>query len=443
MGLVPCPLPCHTSTEESHEDHSNISNHLLQSEASTTTSSSLSSQPSLPSVLSLTTSISNQLQLVLEAPTTHHLCIATLKTQTSSSYVCSLALSGNFLYSGLSNGQIIAWSRLHPSSPNKVVATTNSTVKSLAVIGELLFSAHQDHKIRVWKIDINLITNPHGHQKHFKCIATLPTLKDRVPRFFSPKDYVQIRRHKKCTWVHHVDTVSALAISNDGSFLYSASWDRTFKIWRTSDFRCLESVSNAHDDAINAIASSRDGEFVYTGSADKKIKVWKKVNKSVVLDATLERHKSAVNALAFSSDGSVLYSGACDRSILVWERDSDHVRGVKGGGMVVVGALRGHSKAILCLAVVADLVFSGSADCNVRVWRRSGRLVDDDHNRSIGYSCLAVLEGHRKPVKCLTAACNNRSEDSDDSDDSGDSFLVYSGSLDCDIKVWQIHAPFF
>ncbi|XP_009360509.2 protein JINGUBANG [Pyrus x bretschneideri] len=434
MGLVPFPLPCHTkeSTEESLTSSSTTSG--LHSVSST--SSSLSSQPSLPSVLSLTPSKSNQLE-VLGSPSVHHHCIATLQSQ---SYICTLALSGNFLYSGSSDGRITAWSSIlsHPSNPryNKVVATP-STVKSLVVVGsgddrnKLLFSAHQDHKIRVWKINTT-----DTHEK-LKCIATLPTLNDRATRFFFPKNYVQIRRHKKYTWVHHVDTVSALAISNDGSFLYSVSWDRTLKIWRTSDFKCLESVSNAHDDAINAVTFSRDGTFVYTGSADKKIKVWtwkKDKSMSVRLVGTLEKHKSAVNALAFNTDGSVLYSGACDRSILVWERDG----GADGGGghMVVVGALRGHTKAVLCLSVVADLVCSGSADYSVRVWRRlSSGLVGDYRNRS--YCCLAVLEGHRRPVKCLTAAVDNT-----DSDYSGDSYFVYSGSLDCYIKVWQIRVPF-
>ncbi|MFZ8258177.1 hypothetical protein ACO1KT_14755, partial [Staphylococcus aureus] len=76
----------------------------------------------------------------------------------------------------------------------------------------------------------------------------------------------------------------------------------------------------------------------------------------------MEEHKSAVNALALSTDGTVLYSGACDRSIIVWEKT------VGGGGhMAVAGALRGHTKAILCLAVVSDLVCSGSADKTVRI----------------------------------------------------------------------------
>lgn len=247
-------------------------------------------------------------------------------------------------------------------------------------------------------------------------------------RLFSAKNYVEIRRHKKCTWVHHVDTVSALAISSDSSLLYSASWDRTFKVWRTSDFKCLESVWNAHDDAINAIALSKNG-YVYTGSADMRIKIWKREQgeKNLhTLVATLEKHKSAVNALVLSTDGSVLYSGACDRSIIVWEKD----RG-GNGKMVVSGALRGHTKAILCLAVVSDLVCSGSADKTVRVWKRgTGK----------SYSCLAVLEGHNGPVKCVTATLDSNSKNEDDFG-CGNSYVVYSGSLDCDIKVWKIWAP--
>lgn len=318
---------------------------------------------------------------------------------------------------------------------DNLVAVSDSAVKSLAVMGDKLFSAHQDHKIRVWnniEHHVGTITQP----QKLKCIATLPTLSDRISRLFSAKNYVEVRRHKKSTWVHHVDAVSALAVSRDdgGSLLYSASWDRTFKVWRTTDFKCLESVSKAHDDAINAIEVSSDG-YVYTGSADKKIKVWKKKKDKFGGDeekhslvSTLEKHKSAVNALALSSDGSVLYSGACDRSILVWGKDERE----NSESMVVVGAIRGHTRAILCLAVVDDLLFSGSADCSVRIWRRG---VD----RS--FFCLGVLEGHRRPVKCLAVVvdciCSERDEP------AGTSYLVYSGSLDGEVKVWQIWVASF
>ncbi|KAJ6676735.1 hypothetical protein OIU85_009962 [Salix viminalis] len=278
----------------------------------------LYSQPSLPSVPSLTSKPHHRHQEILS--TTHHHCLTTLAGH--SSYVSSLTLAGKFLYSG-SDNEIRLWMRNPLDSEidqedlsNNVVAVAKGAVKSLVVLAEKLFSAHQDHKIRVWRIN-NQETNQHKYTR----LATLPTLGDRAFKSLLPKNQVQIRRHKTSTWVHHVDTVSALALSSDESHLYSVSWDRTLKIWRTSDFRCMESVANAHDDAINAVALSNDGS-VYTGSADKKIKVWRKSseeNKHSLVD-TLEKHKSGINALALSSDGSVLYSGACDRSIVVWEK---------------------------------------------------------------------------------------------------------------------------
>ncbi|XP_002520212.2 protein JINGUBANG [Ricinus communis] len=429
MGLLPCPLFRSKDKEQPQslfrsqsQPHSNF----LHSQSST--SSSLSSQPSLPSVPSLTPPCSQQHE---QTSVVHHRCLAILKGH---SYIFSLILDGNILYSGSSNSDIRSWSKDPSADENptalNIIATSNGAVKSIVVIGDELFSAHQDCKIRVWKIG----SNDNNKQHKYNCIATLPTMNDRFLRFFSSKNYVQVRRHKKCTWVHHVDTVSALAVSKDGSFLFSASWDRTFKIWRTSDFRCLESVANAHDDAINTLVLSNDG-FVYTGSADKKIKVWKKQagEKKHSLLATMEKHKSAVNALALSADGSVLYSGACDRSILVWEKDAN-----VGGEMVVAGALRGHNKAILCLAVAADLICSGSAVSTIRIWRRSGV-------EKTNYSCLAVFEGHRKAIKCLTiTGMDGKSISSgkgDGSNSAGTSYLVYSGSLDCDIRVWHIWVP--
>lgn len=60
------------------------------------------------------------------------------------------------------------------------------------------------------------------------------------------------------------------------------------------------------------------------------------------------------------TDGSVLYSGACDRSILVSEKGEN-------GNLVVMGALRGHTKSLLCLATISDLVCSGSEDKTIRI----------------------------------------------------------------------------
>lgn len=343
-------------------------------------------------------------------PSLHHDCVATLKGHNS--YTSALVLAGGYLFTGSSSGQISRHNLTSLldvetlSSDSTSIMAGEGAVKAIAASNDKLITAHQDHKIRAWKLDHAIITH----------VATLPTLSDRAVKLLLPKSRVQITRHKKSTWIHHVDAVSAIALSKDESLLYSVSWDRTLKVWRTRDFKCLESVANAHEDAINAVALSGDGA-VYTGSSDRMIKVWRKKegDKTHSLDATLVKHKAGINALAMSTDGTVMYSGASDRTICVWTAAS------RGGGMAVAAVLRGHAKSVLCLATAEDFVCSGSADQTVRIWRGSGK----------SYSCLAVLEGHRGPIKCLTVALDHSSNPSKDC-------LLYSASLDCDIKVWKL-----
>ncbi|CAL5019507.1 unnamed protein product [Urochloa decumbens] len=393
---------------------------------------SLSSQPSLPSLPSLGPRDTNVNPAL-------HQCLATLRAH-SSSYVSSLAVDGDSLYIASSDGRIRVWplngaSRRQEeqqqgdaSSGATVVAACDSSVKCLLAAGDgLLLSSHQDGKIRAWRAAAGGSSPP---RLALRLRTVLLTCADRLRAFLAPWSYVQVRRHRWRAWVQHADAAAALAVSPDGALLYSASWDRSLKAWRLPGFRCAESVAAAHDDAVNAVAVSPDGH-VYTGSADKKIKAWRREHRPGrrrmsrhVLVQTMERHRSAVNALALGVDGNVLYSGACDRSIVVWERAVGDGGG--GGRMEATGTLRGHKKAILCLAAAGDVVCSGSADRTVRVWRRGVGIT--------GYTCLAVLEGYGAPVKSL-ALVYGRDQG------GGGSALVCSGALDGEVKIWSVLVP--
>ncbi|KAG8094298.1 hypothetical protein GUJ93_ZPchr0012g21545 [Zizania palustris] len=355
-----------------------------------------------------------------------HQCIATLRGH--SSYVSGLAVDGegegSSLYVASSDGHIRLWPLDMAVGQNEVscstVAVTDSSVKCLVATGNGVVSSHQDSTIRVWRHD-----GRREGRRHLALDAVLPTTVDCLCAFLLPGSYVEVRRHKKSTWVHHVDAVTALALSPDGAHMYSVSWDRSLKAWRLPSLRCAESVAAAHDDAINAVVAAPDGN-VYTGSADKTVKAWRRHpgQKNLSLVSTMERHRSAVNALALGVGGRVLYSGGCDRSVVVWEAAAGD-----SGRMVATGTLRGHAKAVLCLAAAGDMVYSGSADRTVRVWRREATTA------AHGYSCLAVLVGHGGAVKSLAllhggAACDRCC--------CGCAAVVCSGSLDGDVKLWKV-----
>ncbi|XP_024394921.1 protein JINGUBANG [Physcomitrium patens] len=334
-----------------------------------------------------------------------HKCIAILHGQAL--HVITLALSGDVLYAGSNHGDIRAWD--HPDMQEATkFGSGRAAVKCIVVVGNRVISAHQDHKIRVWR-------RSKCQPQEYRLVSTLPSIKDYIANFLPAKNYVQVRRHHKSLWINHNDSISCLAVGN--GVLYSGSWDKSVKVWRLSDFKCLESLCG-HIDAVNALAVDKQHDLLYTGSGDTTVKVYQRQdlgNKKSqhVLVATLEV-KSPVNALALSPEGALLYTAQSDKTVTIWkmkEIDGDRQ-------WTAVGTLRGHRLAILCLTIMSNLVITGSADTTVRVWRRDAEDV---------HTCLSVMVGHTGPVKSLCVLS-----------DMAMGALVYSGSMDGDIRVWWL-----
>ncbi|KAL5725182.1 hypothetical protein ACHQM5_008353 [Ranunculus cassubicifolius] len=320
-------------------------------------------------------------------------------------HVYSLAARGDLLYTGSDSKNIRVWKDLKEYSAFK---SASGLIKAIVISGPKIFTGHQDGKIRVWRVSSK---NANLHKR----AGTLPKLKDLIKCSLNPSNYVEVRRNRNGLWIKHFDAISCLSLNEDQGILYSGSWDKTLKVWRTSDSKCLESV-NAHDDAVNSVVVGFDG-MVFTGSADGSIKVWKKESQGNrtkhTFVQTLLQQESAVTSLAVNTTSSVLYGGSSDGLVNFWERDKNLAHG---------GVLRGHKLAVLCLAAAGNLVFSGSADKTICVWRR---------DRGV-HTCLSELTGHTGPVKCLAV------EQEGDSTASDRRWKVYSGSLDKSVKVWRV-----
>lgn len=289
-------------------------------------------------------------------------------------------------------------------------------VKAIVVLNEKIFTGHQDGKIRVWTI----------HHK-FNRVGNLPKTKHLLLKSLSPRNYVTVKRKRSVPWIRHYDTVSCMSVDADHGLLYSASWDKTLKIWRISDSRCLESIP-AHDDAVNAVVASSEG-LVFTGSADGTVKAWRRefVGKRRTEHSLVEvllKQEHAVTALAArgGGGGGTVYAGSSDGLVRFWEVEK---RSVAYGGV-----LRGHKLAVLCLVVAGDLVMSGSADKSICVWRRGGGGV---------HECVAVLTGHGGPVKCLAVEMETSQAAAEEEDkECHRRWIVYSGSVDKSVKIWRV-----
>uniref|UniRef100_A0A7N0VLP2 Uncharacterized protein n=1 Tax=Kalanchoe fedtschenkoi TaxID=63787 RepID=A0A7N0VLP2_KALFE len=318
-------------------------------------------------------------------------------------HIYSLAARGDVLYTGSDSKNIRVWKDLKELAAFK---SNSGLVKAIVISGDKIFSGHQDGKIRVWKVSQNV------HKRY----GTLPTLKDILKCSIKPSNYVQVRKNRSALWIKHSDAISCLSLNEPHGLLYSASWDRTFKVWRISDSKCLESV-NAHDDAVNSVVASLD-TIVLTGSADGTVKLWKREVQGKVVkhvqDQTLLKLECAVTALAVNPAAATMYSGSSDGLVNFWDRQKQLAHG---------GVLKGHKLAVLCLETAGNLVISGSADKTICIWRRDGMM----------HTCLSVLTGHTGPVKCFAVE-----QDAESSKANDQRWKLYSGSLDKSVKVWSV-----
>ncbi|KAI3728363.1 hypothetical protein L6452_16997 [Arctium lappa] len=222
MKLRPCLSICSSTTHRETPPPPPPPSKLLL--LSDTTSNNISDA----TTTTTTNSLNNNHSLQKLSAETLTLSVSHLR-HTSLKPLNFLAVHNHLLYAATGNLiHVIDVTSFTLLNTVNVAGSSSGSVKSVSFSNGNIFTAHQDKKIRVWKLSEN---------KHHKHIATLPTIGDRILRSVLPKNYVNVRRHRKKLWIEHHDAVSGLALVTD-----HGSADRTVRIWqreRDGKFCCL------------------------------------------------------------------------------------------------------------------------------------------------------------------------------------------------------------
>ncbi|MBE9127365.1 MULTISPECIES: serine/threonine-protein kinase [unclassified Coleofasciculus] len=199
----------------------------------------------------------------------------------------------------------------------------------------------------------------------------------------------------------HTSFINYLKISPDGQTLFSASADKTIKIWNLGTGQEILTL-NGHTSSVNYLEISPDGQTLFSAGADKTIKVWNLGTGQEIL--TLNGHTSSVNYLEISADGQTLFSAGADKNIKVWNLSTDQE----------IRTLSGHNSFVNSLALSPDgqTLFSASADKSIKLW-----------NLSTGQE-IRTLNGHTSSVNYLEI--------------SPDGQTLFSAGADKTIKVWNL-----
>jgi cytochrome c len=128
----------------------------------------------------------------------------------------------------------------------------------------------------------------------------------------------------------HKAPVVGLAVSPDGTWLASASWDRTARLWPLAggEPRVLE----GHQQNVNGVAFTPDSRSVVTVSYDATLRIWPLDAAQSAMVATLP---TPLNAVAVAADGEIATAGA-DGNVYVLTPGGERTGEIRATGIPVI-----------------------------------------------------------------------------------------------------------
>ena len=174
--------------------------------------------------------------------------------------------------------------------------------------------------------------------------------------------------------IGHRNWVTAIATSTESpNIIVSASRDKTLLQWRLLDEPIIDEKEqkivataerslHGHSHFVQDVALSMDGNFALSGSWDGTLRLWD-LNKGETTRSFIG-HSKDVLSVAFSSDNRQIVSGSRDRTIKLWN--------TLGECKFTMGDKDGHQDWVSCVRfsprVTDPTVVSCGWDHLVKVW---------------------------------------------------------------------------
>jgi WD40 repeat protein len=105
----------------------------------------------------------------------------------------------------------------------------------------------------------------------------------------------------------HAGRVYDFAFSLCGTFLASASYDMTIRLWHVHE-RCCVQTLEGHEHQLRSIAYSPNSKFLVFGCDNRTMKFWNVTNGKCLTVGTIRTGNDKVQSVGFSPDGQTLVS---------------------------------------------------------------------------------------------------------------------------------------
>ncbi|KIO16563.1 hypothetical protein M407DRAFT_33785 [Tulasnella calospora MUT 4182] len=309
------------------------------------------------------------------------------------------------------------------------------TAAAMSEDGRILFSASKDGNIIKW----DLITGKRIYT-HFRKKRPPPDAKGKG------KEPVVIEGH--------TDEVLALAMSSDGKYLASGGKDRKVVIWDAQQFKWLKSFAG-HKDLISALVFRKRTHQLFSASYDRTIKIFDLSPQVMGYVETLFGHQDVITSVDSLRSETALTCGARDKSVRFWKVVEENQLVFRGGGRsalrdVLEGipvddeeaekrreaekAKKGtndyHEGSIDCVAFIDESTFLSGGDSGaIRLWSNNKKKAVYTHGLAHGlHKVHSETEGIVTSPRWITALAVLRYSN-----------VFASGSWEGMIRLWKLN----
>ncbi|PVF94672.1 hypothetical protein CPB86DRAFT_800279 [Serendipita vermifera] len=191
----------------------------------------------------------------------------------------------------------------------------------------------------------------------------------------------------------HADDVVGLAFSKKGRRLFSASCDRTIRVWNLwQNGKAISTDSFAlvgHTDELTLIAVAPEGDKVVSSSSDTTVRLWEVHDDGESNSHVSYLQQDRIERILFSQDGKVILSVFKSGKFQLWDADTGHT----------VSKVLAHEHGHLCCCDISnqgDIVATGYKEGIAVIWKSS----KDSHSSF-------DLDQHSGAIRCIKFSREN------------------------------------